>query len=269
MRAPSRPRRSRNPMLSLRELQLRFSAALTPGPGDGVDRPNAPGVGQRSRGPRSSAATRDLRRDVPHAPRRRAPRGLPSRPRDPRRGGVQRAGGAIPRPPSVDASVRPPRGSPVRRLRGGRGGGAPFLGDLARLEWARVEVFDAPDAEPLRLSDLSSIPPEDWPALRFRPIPACLVIECAWPVHEIWAAADTPAPLPARAAGNLHDPGVARRLERVPRRDGRSRATGVSGAPARRAVRRALRDAGGRARAGGRPAGRSARSSCAGSRTGS
>ena len=67
--------------------------------------------------------------------------------------------------------------------------GLPFLGDLARLEWARVEVFDAPDADPLRLSDLESLPASDWPTLRLRPIPACLVVECAWPAHEIWAAA--------------------------------------------------------------------------------
>jgi hypothetical protein len=56
---------------------------------------------------------------------------------------------------------------------------APSLVDQARLDWARVEVFDAADAEPLRLADLQSIPPADWPALRLRPIPACRVVECA------------------------------------------------------------------------------------------
>lgn len=69
----------------------------------------------------------------------------------------------------------------------------PWLADLARLEWARVEVFDAPDAEPLALDDLSAIPLPDWPALRFRPIPACVIVESAWPVHEIWTAAGTAA----------------------------------------------------------------------------
>jgi hypothetical protein len=67
--------------------------------------------------------------------------------------------------------------------------GLPFLADLARLEWARVEVFDGPDAEPLRLSDLASIPAGEWAALRFRPVPACLLVESAWPVHAIWSAA--------------------------------------------------------------------------------
>jgi hypothetical protein len=62
-----------------------------------------------------------------------------------------------------------------------------FVADLARLEWARVEVFDAPDTEPLRRADLASLPASQWPTLRLRPIHACLVIECAWPAHEIWA----------------------------------------------------------------------------------
>jgi hypothetical protein len=71
--------------------------------------------------------------------------------------------------------------------------GPPFLGDLARLEWARAEVFDAPDAEPLRLPDLESVPAAQWPMLRLRLIPACRVIACAWPVHEVWSALDAGA----------------------------------------------------------------------------
>jgi hypothetical protein len=62
-----------------------------------------------------------------------------------------------------------------------------FLPDLARLEWARVEVFDASDSAALRLSDLQCVPADEWPALRFRLIPACVVVDSAWPVHRIWA----------------------------------------------------------------------------------
>jgi hypothetical protein len=65
-----------------------------------------------------------------------------------------------------------------------------FLPDLARLEWARVEVFDAPDADPLRLSDLEPLPAAEWPGLRLRLIPACVVVESDWPVHELWADAE-------------------------------------------------------------------------------
>jgi len=65
----------------------------------------------------------------------------------------------------------------------------PFLSDLARLEWARVEVFDAPDAEPLRVAQLQAIPAADWPGLTFKLIPAVRLLHCGWPVHEIWARA--------------------------------------------------------------------------------
>ena len=64
----------------------------------------------------------------------------------------------------------------------------PFLFDLARLEWTRLEVFDAPDAEPLQLQHLQCVPPEDWPSLQFQVIPACRILHSTWPVHEIWEA---------------------------------------------------------------------------------
>lgn len=65
----------------------------------------------------------------------------------------------------------------------------PFLADLARLEWTRLEMFDAPDAEPLQLAQLQTISPAEWPALRFRLIPACHILHSTWPIHEIWIAA--------------------------------------------------------------------------------
>ncbi len=70
----------------------------------------------------------------------------------------------------------------------------PFLGDLTHLEWLRLEVFDAPDAEPLRLEDLQTIPPDDWPSLEFQLIPAAQVIDSAWPVHSLWLAEDAEQP---------------------------------------------------------------------------
>ena len=70
----------------------------------------------------------------------------------------------------------------------------PFLGDLARLEWARLDVFDAPDGELLRADHLQDIAPEAWPGLRFRLTPACQILHSDWPVHEIWAAAEKDPP---------------------------------------------------------------------------
>ena len=62
----------------------------------------------------------------------------------------------------------------------------PFLGDLARLEWTRLEVFDAPDAELLRLEDLQVVPADAWATVRFRLIPALRMLSCGWPVQQIW-----------------------------------------------------------------------------------
>jgi hypothetical protein len=66
----------------------------------------------------------------------------------------------------------------------------PFLGDLARLEWVREEVFDALDAEPLRLEHLQGLSADKWPDLRFQLIPAFQILQSDWPIHELWAAAE-------------------------------------------------------------------------------
>jgi len=70
----------------------------------------------------------------------------------------------------------------------------PWLADLARLELARVNAFDAPDAVPLRAADLAAVAPEDWSGLCFAVVPSFGFVDASWPVHEVWAApADRPA----------------------------------------------------------------------------
>lgn len=66
----------------------------------------------------------------------------------------------------------------------------PFLADLARLEWARLAVFDAPDAQPLGAEHLRAVAPGDWPGLIFRLVPAVEFLHSAWPVHALWATAE-------------------------------------------------------------------------------
>ena len=61
------------------------------------------------------------------------------------------------------------------------------LVDLAELEWARVEVFDAPDATCATIDDLVSVLADDWPALRFRAIPAMQILRVRFPVHQLWS----------------------------------------------------------------------------------
>jgi hypothetical protein len=63
-----------------------------------------------------------------------------------------------------------------------------FVLDLARLEWARMTVFDAPDAPVLALERLRALPAERWPALPLSTVPALETLDLGWPVHE-WSAA--------------------------------------------------------------------------------
>ena len=66
-------------------------------------------------------------------------------------------------------------------------GALPYLGDLARLEWAVQRMHDAPDAE----TDPEAwrvIAPQDYGALRLRLHPACTRFDARWPVGEIWRA---------------------------------------------------------------------------------
>jgi hypothetical protein len=74
----------------------------------------------------------------------------------------------------------------------------PYAADLARLEWARVDAFDAPDAEPLSRADLHAVPPDAWATIRLTPIPALALVSCGWPVHDVWAdpAGCRPEPSP-------------------------------------------------------------------------
>ena len=62
----------------------------------------------------------------------------------------------------------------------------PFLADLAALEWAIMEAFDAPDAEPITPAALTAIPPQRWAELRFHVTPSLKLLRLDWPVHEVW-----------------------------------------------------------------------------------
>ena len=70
------------------------------------------------------------------------------------------------------------------------------LADLAELEWARVEVFDAPDAECATIDELASIPPDAWPSLHFSTIPAIQTLRAQYPVHQLWSGSESPGVSP-------------------------------------------------------------------------
>jgi hypothetical protein len=81
-------------------------------------------------------------------------------------------------------AANPPTGAPA------------WLADLARLEWARVEVFDAPDATPVGPERLAAVPAAEWPRLTLVPIPALEVLDSAWPVHLAWRDGGDPPVAP-------------------------------------------------------------------------
>lgn len=61
----------------------------------------------------------------------------------------------------------------------------PWAADLARLEWALSEAFDAPDATPATRETLSAVPPARWEALRLAFLPATRLVRLTWPVHRL------------------------------------------------------------------------------------
>lgn len=59
-----------------------------------------------------------------------------------------------------------------------------FCRDLARLEWAVTEAFDAEEAPRLAESELAAVGPEEWPGVRFVPQPALRLLELSWNANE-------------------------------------------------------------------------------------
>jgi hypothetical protein len=63
----------------------------------------------------------------------------------------------------------------------------PYLGDVARLEWARNTSVDAPDAaQPLDLARLARIPETRWEEISFTLDPSARLVASLYPVDRIW-----------------------------------------------------------------------------------
>jgi hypothetical protein len=76
---------------------------------------------------------------------------------------------------------------------------APVLAELARWEWAMTEVFDAADAESIGVSELASVAPDEWAALRLELHPSLRRLTLAWNAPQIWKAVSDGADVPAVA----------------------------------------------------------------------
>lgn len=66
--------------------------------------------------------------------------------------------------------------------------GVPYLGDVARLEWAQLYAYHASDAAPLEIDCLSAVPSAELGGLRFALHPSLHLIRSRWPVVSLWVA---------------------------------------------------------------------------------
>jgi hypothetical protein len=65
---------------------------------------------------------------------------------------------------------------------------ATFVAELARLEWALVEVIHADAETILESGALAGVAEDAWPRLRLVPSPALRVLRCDYPVHRYYRA---------------------------------------------------------------------------------
>ncbi len=70
----------------------------------------------------------------------------------------------------------------------------PWLSDVAALEQARNEAFQALDATPLRPEELAFVLPEAWPRLRFVPAPGTALVSTRWDLAGWWGDAASGEP---------------------------------------------------------------------------
>jgi len=80
----------------------------------------------------------------------------------------------------------------------------PGIEDVARLEWAFADVFDAPDTPALARADLQRLDPEAWAPIPLEPVPALALLSFDWPVGAVVSARRRDEPLPDRCDAPEH-----------------------------------------------------------------
>jgi hypothetical protein len=64
----------------------------------------------------------------------------------------------------------------------------PYFNEMATLEWALSEAFDAEDSDIMKIEDMAGIPPSAWPGMRFRFHSSVRRLNLRWNVPPIWKA---------------------------------------------------------------------------------
>lgn len=91
----------------------------------------------------------------------------------------------------------------------------PYLGDVARLEWARVEATFAAEADPLDAAALAQVPPDQVAGLVFTFHPSARLVRCRWAAHSIWLAHRSDPPAPADPAAGAETVLLVRPADRM------------------------------------------------------
>jgi hypothetical protein len=93
--------------------------------------------------------------------------------------------------------------------------GFAYLADVARLEWACVEVDAAADSSPFALVDLARVPPAECPALRFALRSTVRLVSSRFPIFTIWESHRAEEVRPVALALGAEHVVVARQREGV------------------------------------------------------
>lgn len=82
---------------------------------------------------------------------------------------------------------------------------APILAEIALLEWTLAEVFDSPDAAPLKRDALSEVEPAAWGSITLGLHPSLRRLDLSWNTAAVWKAMslDETPPRPELAASPL------------------------------------------------------------------
>lgn len=64
----------------------------------------------------------------------------------------------------------------------------PFLSEMAKLEWALSQAFDAPDSSPIDITTVATVAPAAWPQMRFTFHASVQLLTLQWNVPPIWKA---------------------------------------------------------------------------------
>jgi hypothetical protein len=62
----------------------------------------------------------------------------------------------------------------------------PAMAEMARFEWALAEAFDSADAQPVEAAALMALPPDDWLALHFTPLPSLHRLKLGFAVPQAY-----------------------------------------------------------------------------------